>query len=273
MKRLPFIIFLLFYHAVASSCQSLYVQNRQNDLADTVTVEVQSQSYGLSLRIGPLKAGMNYKSPEGYAGGLRSGQFGEYYSSEFTAFFIGSDHFSTDPIEYYVPLRPEDETDQEEIPDFENMDEAEREAALTEVLPAEMLADEPGEFDPALLMQAAQPSISVLRRKEYHARSPLGTTSKIHRTNDAFKNRSIRAPLHYQTQIEFTLGIYYGIKLGFNPGEMIDFVFGIFGIDLYADDAPYPTPALRELQNDPLWQFLDRETRREIEEQMSITPD
>ena len=38
------------------------------------------------------------------------------------------------------------------------------------------------------------------------------------------------------TQIEVAAGLLGGVRLGFNPGELLDFVLGFFGVDLYGDD-------------------------------------
>lgn len=38
------------------------------------------------------------------------------------------------------------------------------------------------------------------------------------------------------TQIELALGVWVGVRVGFNPGELVDFVIGWFGLDLYDDD-------------------------------------
>ena len=38
------------------------------------------------------------------------------------------------------------------------------------------------------------------------------------------------------TQIEVAAGLLGGVRLGFNPGELLDFLLGFFGVDLYGDD-------------------------------------
>jgi hypothetical protein len=40
----------------------------------------------------------------------------------------------------------------------------------------------------------------------------------------------------YYTQIEASVGLLGGIKLGFNPGELLDLILGTVGIDVYSDD-------------------------------------
>ena len=38
------------------------------------------------------------------------------------------------------------------------------------------------------------------------------------------------------TQIEVAAGLLGGVRLGFNPGELLDLLLGFFGVDLYDDD-------------------------------------
>jgi hypothetical protein len=40
----------------------------------------------------------------------------------------------------------------------------------------------------------------------------------------------------WATQIDATLALGLSVKVGFNPGELFDFIFGVFGYDLYNDD-------------------------------------
>ncbi len=46
----------------------------------------------------------------------------------------------------------------------------------------------------------------------------------------------------YWTQLELTLGIGGSLRVGFNPGELLDAVLGHIGIDIYRDDLPDLTP-------------------------------
>ena len=38
------------------------------------------------------------------------------------------------------------------------------------------------------------------------------------------------------TQLDLTIGVGVSIRLGFNPGELLDFALGFVGLDLYDDD-------------------------------------
>ena len=52
---------------------------------------------------------------------------------------------------------------------------------------------------------------------------------------DHFANN--KAP--YYTQIEVAVGIHGTLRLGFNPGELLDFILGWITIDIYNDDTDY----------------------------------
>ena len=37
-------------------------------------------------------------------------------------------------------------------------------------------------------------------------------------------------------QIDLSVGLIASVRLGFNPGELLDFLIGLVGFDLYGDD-------------------------------------
>jgi len=41
---------------------------------------------------------------------------------------------------------------------------------------------------------------------------------------------------HFYTQIEIAVGLGPSLRLGFNPGELLDFLLGLTGRDLFSDD-------------------------------------
>lgn len=46
---------------------------------------------------------------------------------------------------------------------------------------------------------------------------------------------------HYCTKAEIAASLGYGVKLGLNPGEVLDFLLGFAGLDIYGDDVWIPT--------------------------------
>jgi hypothetical protein len=226
------------------ACSSLYWKNRLHDSMDIFTAEVSTQSYGVALRAGPLKFGAHYKSPSGYAAGLRGGQSGRYYTAEFAAAFMGADYFQSLPFK-----------DLEKAP----KKDPEKEAAESQ-LPADQAATELFNPEPALPVKSE--ALLYKRGKEFRARSPFGSSIPIQQNRRLLYNRKELAPFYYYTQLEITLGLYGGLKLGLNAGELIDFLLGFFGVDFMNDDAPYLSPEIRELKKLP--QFKDA-TPEELE--------
>lgn len=52
----------------------------------------------------------------------------------------------------------------------------------------------------------------------------------------AFNKRKDGYPKSFLYQIEVYLGIYVGLRIGFNPAELFDFLVGLAGLDLLEDD-------------------------------------
>lgn len=237
-------VFSLVFWLLASTlsgCASTYWQNRARDAADIVTVEFNTQAYGVSARLGPVKAGGYYKDPKGRSFGLRGGRAGSYNSAEFTAVFFGADYFS--------------------------------EESLDDLLPAQPVSEEPGEKKQDAAGQKKkkkEPSkkITALRGKEFRARSPFGTHAAAHQTKLLFKQRSAFVGAPYFTQVELSAGLFGGIKIGLNPGELLDFLLGFFTIDIYGDDAPFADPKLRKLLENPYFRSLDKKTQEKILKEM-----
>ena len=45
-----------------------------------------------------------------------------------------------------------------------------------------------------------------------------------------------KVPFYYYTQCEIVIGIFGSLRIGINPGEILDWILGIFGVDLFSDD-------------------------------------
>jgi hypothetical protein len=53
---------------------------------------------------------------------------------------------------------------------------------------------------------------------------------------DADKDASRRQQAAYFSECEVAVGLFGGLRLGFNPGELLDFILGWTTLDLYDDD-------------------------------------
>jgi hypothetical protein len=251
---------LSFWVAGSLACSGAYLRNRWKDTGDMFTGTVETRSYGVATRLGPIKAGLNYKSEQGGERGLRGGETGRHYSANFTAFFFGADYFHDEAIRF-------DDWKPEPAPDSESDDE---DAFDTDTDAAQ---DAPGaDAGQVATDDAPAPSVEPLLRmrgKLYHALSPLGTEQPAHKSRSLLKDETTDwAPAYYFTQIELQLGLYLGIRLGWNFGETIDFLAGWFGFDPLDDDEPYADSLEQELEKMPYWQLLDEEAKEEIRKQL-----
>ncbi|MCB1169494.1 MAG: hypothetical protein KDK25_04130 [Leptospiraceae bacterium] len=76
---------------VSSSHCATYWKHRQKDAGDVFSAGYQQESYGLSLRFGPAKAGLHYKSEDGLDAGFRQGYVDRFRSQSFVLLILGSD--------------------------------------------------------------------------------------------------------------------------------------------------------------------------------------
>ncbi len=239
-------------------CSSLYMRNRGRDAMDVFTLEVETQSYGASVRAGPVKAGLQYKSADGFEAGLRGGDLGVHHGSEFTILFFGADWFQK-------AAPPETAESAAALPS----------ESPSETAPAETEAPGPSSAQtpaPEIAADAdsasTDPPLTTLRDKEFRARSPFGTTVPLYKKRSVFKKKGGFAPATYYTQVEVTVGLYFGIKVGFNPGELIDALLGWTTFDLFGDDEPFESPQEKAFKENPLYNKLTDEQKAKFREQM-----
>jgi len=61
-----------------------------------------------------------------------------------------------------------------------------------------------------------------------------------------------RPVYYYYSQIEVAVGAGGSLRVGFNPGELLDFLLGWFGADLYGDERAAPRKTLGSVSCDPV---------------------
>ena len=232
--------------AMLVNCASVYLHNRLRDAGDIITVEFNTSAYGVSARVGPLKAGAYYKAPAGFSGGLRGGRIGRHHSAEFTALFFGADYFSELALADLLPPA----TPQGQAKAGKGAEGEEQEGAKK-------------------AKKAAGPAlVTVQRRKAFRARAPLGTLAPAHAKKNLLRSEDVFTVPAYFSQVELSVGLFVGVKIGLNPGELLDFLLGWFTVDLYRDDAPYPDPRLEKLRKNPMFRDLDKKTQQRILQEM-----
>ena len=76
------------------------------------------------------------------------------------------------------------------------------------------------------------------RHKDYKQQHVFGlaTLSGNHGSAQVLFRKSARRNPSYYSQIEISVGLMGSLKVGFNPGELLDFLLGFMGIDIYSDD-------------------------------------
>ena len=190
---------LLGLAVLASGCRSTgYLAQRRRDLADVVTATT-GPAVGAKLRLGPL-----HLTPVLWAmemAGLRGGEW------------------------FYRPT-----------------------LGMEERVPAQ----EVGRIWWAVSLWDLPAQPRLRQRGKAHIAAPLflGPEAKLY---DAFtdtppflslprlqwpaeKLAVERYPAAYLTQAEVSVGLLWGVSLGVNPGEALDFLLGWFRVDIYRDD-------------------------------------
>ena len=260
-----------------AACSGPYLQNRWQDSKDVFTATVETESYGGALRLGPVKAGLNYKAPTGGAAGLRGGKVGEHESADFAAFFFGTDYFSDEPIRFdgWKPASTratESDADTDDLaagnaqsPDVPTQANAPAKSAIRAASPTNATDASVETVDASAFEQP----VLRLRDKLFRALSPFGTEKPAHKSQSLLKDDDTDwAPAYYFTQAELQLGAYFGIRLGWNAGETFDWLAGWFGFDPLGDDAPYGESIEEQLEQYPFWNTLSEEEKDAIRERL-----
>ncbi|WP_246050576.1 LIC13411 family adhesin [Leptospira langatensis] len=248
-------IFLLTFLMI--DCSS-YWAHRKNDLADVFTAGVESPGYGLGVRIGPLAGGFIFQGGESAPGkrdlgtgyGLRGGSYGPYRSQQLVFGFLGGEKFHS------LPNTPEPTNPSQKV---ETKPQGQDPNSSQGFL---LLPDAPeGEEDPNPTPELANErqntkSFEIRYLKFYNnpveerrkAKKALFYKKFLESLDPEKKNEAIQAylaqnpkskddyPLGFLFEVEIYISIKYGIRLGFNIGEFLDFLFGFTGLDLMEDD-------------------------------------
>ncbi|TGM53629.1 hypothetical protein EHQ97_17335 [Leptospira adleri] len=247
-KEFLFYFFVISAALIVNNC-STYLQNRKNDFKDIFTAGVENPGYGAGLRIGPLAAGFVFQGGESSPGqrdlgkgyGLRGGHFGTYRSQQLIFGILGSDTFFPLNVETQTADTGDEEISpelQEELKNLEN----------TKI---------PGDKVPEFLNERYNIKSQKLRYLSFY-HIPVAERRKRKKEefyrrfieeqnfdrNDPSIQNALQAlnkkkegyPKSFLFQIEVYLGIYYGVRIGVNPAELVDFLLGLAGLDLMEDD-------------------------------------
>jgi hypothetical protein len=222
------IVFLLIITSLFVQCKT--VEKKKNDLSDIGTLGLEKSVYGLAFRAGPLPVGFLFSggsstelSTETINGvGLRGGQWDTYYSKQLIFGFGGGESFFSAELSknekgeiLYLKKIPISTVERSNLKSYvvkyvdifhdppKDRQKRQKKAVQKYVFEKLSAGMDTTAFEPYLPKEDPKP-------KGY--------------------------PDTYIYQFEIVLGVYGGLRLGFNLAELADFLTGMVGIDLLEDD-------------------------------------
>ncbi|EPG74165.1 hypothetical protein LEP1GSC058_3264 [Leptospira fainei serovar Hurstbridge str. BUT 6] len=259
--KIPFRIFSILLSFVFCFNCATYWSQRKNDLQDVFTAGIENPGYGLGVRIGPLAAGFVFQGGETEPGkknlgagyGIRGGSIGSYRSQQLIFGILGSDKFhalpkgvkaaapvpkapdvevqptedsSANPVLLFPEL-PEEENDNTENSEIDNLDERQKAKS----------------FDIRYLKFYNIPVEERRKQKKEAFFRKYIENLDPNKKNEALQNFLMENPLNkddypkaFLFQLELYIGARYGIRIGFNLAELLDFLIGFTGLDILEDD-------------------------------------
>jgi hypothetical protein len=196
------------------NCAS-FVRDRKNDFLDMATVGVETPGYGAGLRISVIPVGLVFQGGESSLGkkdlgtgwGLKGGRVGEYKSQQLTFIVMGGEDFHINK-EGKESQTPRALVKKIQIRTFSIIN------------------------DPVKDRKARK---KELVREEIISRSNLDPkVTEYYRTQKSLKTNGY--PKSYPYQFEVYVGLHYGIRLGLNFAEILDFLMGWTTYDWMEDD-------------------------------------
>lgn len=225
----PFLILLSLFFFL--DCAT-YWGNRRKDLQDIVTVGVEKPIYGVGFKLAPVHVGFLFVGGETEPGkkdlgsgvGLRGGSFSSYFSQQLVFGWLGGETFYSGELEL----------DDEGKVQYENkipiVKEVRDNIKSYNVKYIDIIRDPPK--DRKKRQKEEVRKVIIKKALEENPNASPTLLAYIPKDNP----KPFGYPKSYLYQIEMTLGIYGGIRIGFNPAELLDFVLGFTTYDLYDDD-------------------------------------
>jgi hypothetical protein len=184
-----------------AGCSTPYMQDRKHDALDTVTLTL-GGGLGVQAHAGPAQGGLLVSED---LGGIRAGErFGRFYSF--------SDYDSSKGAGARSGLI---------FPDLNNM-------TFNFLLLG---------FDAFDGRQGRAPEASIRDRHKGIQGALIGPLWIPGQWIDNKSDEPAWPFIAQWTQLEATVGLWWSMRVGVNPGEMLDFLLGWATLDLYGDDA------------------------------------
>ncbi len=209
-----------------------YWNNRRKDLQDVFTVGVEKPVYGVNLKLAPINLGFLFVGGETEPGkkdlgggiGLRGGSFSSYFSQQLVFGWLGGETFYSGELELADDGKIQYEN---KIPIVKDSRDNVKSYSLVYM---KILADPPKDRKKRQKEEVRRMVIkNMLEENPNTNPAILAYLPKENEKPNGY-------PKSYLYQIEFAIGIYGGIRIGFNPAELVDFIFGFTTYDLYDDD-------------------------------------
>ena len=227
LKILLFPILLFFCIDCAT-----YWNNRRKDLQDVITIGAEKPVYGFSLKLAPVHAGFLFVGGEtepgkkdlGDGAGLRGGSFSSYFSQQLVFGWLGGETFYSGELE----LNDEGKIQYENKIPF--VKEPRDNIKSHDLKYIDIIRDPPK--NRAKRKKEEVRRVIIKKALEDNPNASPTVLSYLPKENP----KPFGYPSSYLYQIEITIGLYGGVRFGFNPAELLDFVLGFTTYDLYDDD-------------------------------------
>ncbi|MBP7281328.1 MAG: hypothetical protein KBA66_07125 [Leptospiraceae bacterium] len=220
LQFLIVVVFLLFY----SNCSSLqdYAKNRAYDVRDIFNIGVEENVYGVSAGIDVLQFGLKFdRNAKTY--GLRYGHLGEYLLAE-NYYPFNSTAIIREKLNVYLCTFNKDSKK------WVASDNLNGTSLIFFTATLSMSYHKP--LEPIKIRNANKNTYFIFKFIGCKICPPTGICAKNgDRYSFFYRDSYVYLPM------EASFGLHYGIRLGFNPHELLDFLVGIFGFDLLDDDA------------------------------------
>jgi hypothetical protein len=212
---------------------STYWNNRRKDLQDVFTLGVEKPVYGFNVKLAPLNIGFLFVGGETEPGkkdlgsgiGVRGGSFSSYLSQQLVFGWLGGETFYSGELELTEEGKMQYEN---KIPLVKIPRDNIKSHSLKYI---SLLSDPPKDRKKRQKDEARKEIVQGLLNENPNADPAF--LAYIPKENP----KPSGYPKTYIYQIELAIGIYAGIRIGFNPAELLDFVLGFTTYDLYNDDS------------------------------------
>lgn len=210
-----------------------YLNNRRKDFQDIFTLGVEKPVYGFNLKLAPLNIGFLFvggdtepgKKDLGSGVGLRGGSISSYFSQQLVFGWLGGETFYSGELELTEDGKVQYEN---KIPIVKDSRDNIKSYALHYI---SIFTDQPKDRKKRQKEEARKVFIQELVQNNPNADPAfLAYIPKENPKPNGY-------PKTYIYQFELAIGVYGGIRVGFNPAELLDFMLGLTTIDLFEDDA------------------------------------